>query len=87
MVEGYAEIKNVFKNAPEITFWGGQRFYDRYNIDSEDYFWLNTSGFGVGVYNIHLGPGNLYLAWLGNNNDNLNEQTGLQSARSTPKIA
>src|SRR5271157_2553233 len=80
MVEGYAEIKNVFKNAPEITFWGGQRFYDRYNIDSEDYFWLNTSGFGVGVYNIHLGPGNLYFAWLGNNNDNLNEQTGFNGA-------
>src|SRR5271165_4475853 len=56
--EGYAEIKNVFKSAPEITFWGGLRFYDRYNIDSEDYFWLNTSGFGVGAYNIHLGPGN-----------------------------
>jgi maltoporin len=80
IVEGYAEMKNVFKNAPEITFWGGDRFYDRYNIDSEDYFWLNTSGFGVGVYNIHLGPGNLYLAWLGNNNDNLNEATGFNGA-------
>jgi maltoporin len=79
-VEGYAEIKNVFKSAPEITFWGGQRFYDRYNIDSEDYFWLNTSGFGVGVYNIHLGPGNLYLAWIGNNQDNLNEATGFNGA-------
>jgi maltoporin len=80
MVEGYVEMKNVFKSAPEVTFWGGQRFYDRYNIDSEDYFWLNTSGFGVGVYNIHLGPGNLYLAWLGNNNDNLNEATGFNGA-------
>src|SRR5208282_2900100 len=76
MVEGYSEIKNVFKNAPEITFWGGQRFYDRYNIDSEDYFWLNTSGLGVGVYNIHLGPGTLWFAWLGNNVDNINEATG-----------
>ena len=66
-------MKNVIKSAPEITFWGGDRFYDRWNIDSEDYFWLNTSGFGVGVYNIPLGPGTLWLAWLGNNNDNLNE--------------
>ena len=67
IVEGYVEMKNVIKSAPEITFWGGQRFYDRWNIDSEDYFWLNTSGFGVGVYNIPLGPGTLWLAWLGNN--------------------
>jgi maltoporin len=80
MVEGYVEMKNVIKSAPEITFWGGDRFYDRYNIDSEDYFWLNTSGFGVGAYNIHLGPGNLYVAWLGNNNDNLNEATGFNGA-------
>jgi maltoporin len=71
-VEGYAEMKNVFRNAPEITFWGGDRFYDRYNIDSEDYFWLNTSGFGAGVYNIPAGPGTLWIAWLGSNEDNLN---------------
>jgi maltoporin len=80
IVEGYAEMKNVLKSAPEITFWGGQRFYDRWNIDSEDYFWLNTSGFGVGVYNIPVGPGTLWLAWLGNNQDNLNEATGFNGA-------
>jgi maltoporin len=80
MVEGYAEMKNVIKSAPEVTFWGGQRFYDRYNIDSEDYFFLNTSGFGVGVYNIPLGPGTLWIAWLGNNQDNLGEQTGFNGA-------
>jgi len=73
MNQMFVEMKNVIKCAPEITFWAGDRFYDRYNIDSEDYFWLNTSDFGIGVYNIHLGPGNLYLAWLGDNNDNINE--------------
>jgi maltoporin len=72
MREAYVEMKNVIKNAPEVTFWGGQRFYDRYNIDPNDWFWLDTSGFGVGAYNIHLGPGNLYIAWIGSNHDNLN---------------
>ena len=72
MREAYVEMKNVFKSAPEITFWGGQRFYDRWNIDPNDWFWLDTSGFGIGAYNIHLGPGNLYLAWLISSNDNLN---------------
>jgi len=86
MVEGYAEMKNVIKSAPEITFWGGQRFYDRYNIDPEDYFWLNTSGFGVGVYNIPLGPGTLWIAWLGNNNDNLNTVSGLSTFNANDHV-
>ena len=65
VIEAYFELKNVIKSAPEVTFWGGQRFYDRYNIDSSDYFWLNTSGVGAGVYNIPLGPGSLQLAYFG----------------------
>jgi maltoporin len=72
MREAFVEMKNVIKSAPEVTFWGGQRFYDRYNIDPNDWFWLDTSGFGVGAYNIHLGPGNLYIAWIGANHDTLN---------------
>ena len=32
IVECYLEMKNVIKSAPEVTFWGGQRFYDRYDI-------------------------------------------------------
>jgi maltoporin len=65
MVECYVEMKNVIKSAPEITFWGGQRFYDRYDIHPSDYFFLNTSGIGAGAYNIPLGPGLLQIAYFG----------------------
>ena len=75
MRETFVEMKNVFKEAPEITFWGGERFYDRYNIDPDDLFWLDSSGWGVGAYNIDLGFGKLYLAWLGGLRDNLGLQT------------
>ena len=27
--QAYLEAKNVFKAAPEVTFWSGVRFYDR----------------------------------------------------------
>ncbi|MBV8098843.1 MAG: carbohydrate porin [Verrucomicrobia bacterium] len=63
--QAYLEASNVFKGAPEITFWSGVRFYDRYNTDPEDYFWLDTSGYGAGVENIDLGIGKLNVAWLG----------------------
>ena len=58
-------MKNVIKSAPEVTFWGGQRFYDRYDIHPSDYFFLNTSGIGAGAYNIPLGPGSLQIAYFG----------------------
>ena len=63
--EAYVEMKNVIKSAPEVTFWAGQRFYDRYDIHPQDYFFLDTSGFGGGAYNIPLGPGSLQIAYLG----------------------
>jgi maltoporin len=68
--QAFLEMKNVFKGAPEITFWGGERFYDRFNTDPDDYFWLDTSGYGAGVYNIDVGVGKLAFAWLGGLNDN-----------------
>jgi maltoporin len=67
--QAFLEAKNVFKNAPEVTFWAGIRFYDRFNTDPEDYFWLDTSGYGAGVYNIDVGIGKLYAAWIGGLND------------------
>ena len=63
--EAYVEMKNVIKSAPEVTFWAGQRFYDRYDIHPQDYFFLDTSGFGGGAYNIDLGIGSLAIAYLG----------------------
>jgi len=86
MDEAYVEMKNVLKNAPEITFWAGDRFYDRFNIDSEDYFWLNTSAFGAGVYNIPLGPGTLWLAWMGSNADNLNEAGTISTFNNNSRV-
>src|SRR3981081_4045109 len=63
--EAFLEMSNVFKGAPEITFWGGERFYDRFNIDPMDYYFLDMSGYGAGVKNIDVGIGKLWVAYLG----------------------
>jgi maltoporin len=68
--QAFLEASNVFKNAPEVTFWAGERFYDRWNTDAEDYFWLDTSGYGAGVHDIDVGIGKLWLAWIGGLDDN-----------------
>jgi maltoporin len=69
MRQAFLEMKNVFKAAPEITFWGGERFYDRMNTDPDDHFWLDDSGYGAGVKNIDVGIGKLWFAWLAGLND------------------
>jgi maltoporin len=67
--QAFLSASNVFKTAPEVTFWAGERFYDRFNTDPDDYFWLDTSGYGVGVQNIPAGIGQLNLAWIGGLDD------------------
>jgi len=74
MRQAYLEMSNVFKAAPEITFWAGERFY-RFNIDPMDYYWLDMSGYGAGVKNINIGIGQLFVAYLGGLDDNLNSPT------------
>ena len=70
MRQAFLSMSNVFKSAPEVTFWAGERFYDRWNTDPEDYFWLDTSGYGAGVSDIDVGIGKLWFAWVDGLNGN-----------------
>jgi maltoporin len=83
--EAYLEMANVFKGAPEITFWGGLRFYDRFNIDSNDYFYLDDSGYGAGVRNIDVGIGKLWVAYIASQ-DNTDISTSTVRSTSTGSI-
>jgi len=53
---------HLFKGAPEITFWGGQRFYDSFQSDSQDYFGLLVWVW-AGVKNIDVGYRQTMLAY------------------------
>ncbi len=59
----YLEFKNVIKSAPEVTFWGGQRFYDRYDIHPQDYFFLDTLESVAASIISMLGIGSLAIAY------------------------
>ena len=62
--EAYFTASNVIKSAPDLTFWAGNRYYDRKDIHRTDYFWLDMSGYGGGVEKIKVGPGELAVAYL-----------------------
>jgi maltoporin len=70
MRQAFLEMANVFKAAPEVTFWAGERFYDRIYLDPTDYYILSDGGYGAGVKNIDLGFGKLWVGYIGTLNDN-----------------
>ncbi|HEY5895617.1 MAG TPA: carbohydrate porin [Chthoniobacterales bacterium] len=65
LVEMFGSFKNVIKNAPDVTFWAGERQYDQSDIHGSDYSVLNAGGYGAGAYNMDVGIGNLGIAYFG----------------------
>lgn len=86
MRQAYLELKNVIKSAPEVAFWGGQRFYDRHNIELHDYFFDDYSGYGAGVENINFGFSKFALAYLGGIRDDIADKQFAQTSINNPRI-
>lgn len=61
----YGKINKVVKNA---NLWVGKRYYDRRNVESLDYFWINSaqnSQIGLGLENYQIkNSGNMNLALI-----------------------
>lgn len=69
--QAFIEGGNVIPSAPDIRFWGGQRYYQRHDIHINDFYYLDMSGYGGGVESIPLGGfGKLSAAWIGGSVDN-----------------
>ncbi len=68
--QAFVEAGNVFENAPGVKFWAGQRYYRRQDININDFYYLDMSGYGGGVEDLPIGKfGKLSLAWLGGSVD------------------
>lgn len=64
--EAWGAVGNVFAAQPGLKFWAGNRFYRRYDVHINDWFFYNMSGLGGGVEGLDLGFGKIALAWIGN---------------------
>lgn len=81
--QAYVEAGNIFRDAPEIRFWGGQRYYRRQDIHINDFYWLDMSGYGAGVQDVPLFAGaKLAFAWLGGSFDNYQTDHGKAAKHS-----
>ncbi len=83
--EVFAEAQGVIDDQPDMAFWAGQRFYDRYDVHINDYYYLDMSGFGGGITGIDMGVGELWLALLGGTIDQLNSDGSVRSGDTVAK--
>jgi len=77
--EAYVRAGGIIRKKPAIAFWAGQRFYDRYDVHMNDYFYRDMSGFGGGFEDLRIGGlANLSLAFLGGSIDELTSSGSVQ---------
>src|SRR5499427_1795676 len=62
--EAFVQAGNVLKSQPDAKFWAGERYYRRYHIEINDFYPLDMSGYGAGVEDLHVGIGQLAVAFL-----------------------
>lgn len=77
--EAFVRSRGIVRGQPLLTFWAGQRFYDRYDIHLTDYFYRDMSGFGGGIEDLVLWNAfKLSLAYLGGSIDQLTSNGNVQ---------
>lgn len=65
--EQWFEAKGLpFMNGASV--WGGKRFYDRQDVHITDFYYWDTSGYGIGVEDLPLGDFKFSYALLRNGN-------------------
>jgi maltoporin len=77
--EAFGIAKGVWTSQPQAAFWAGQRFYSRYDVHMNDFFYRDMSGYGGGVENISIwdDSAKLSIALLGGSTDDL-DSSGTQ---------
>jgi len=62
--EAFAQAGNVLDSLPDAKFWAGERYYRRQHIDINDFYPLDTSGYGGGVEDLNVGIGKMAVAFV-----------------------
>jgi maltoporin len=77
--EAFGIVRGVWKDVPQAAFWAGQRFYSRYDIHMNDFYYRDMSGYGGGAEDIPIWgeSAQLSVALLGGSTDDL-DSSGTQ---------
>jgi len=62
--EAFVQGGHIIESQPDAKFWAGERYYRRQHIEIDDFYPLDMSGYGAGVEDLHVGVGQLAVAFL-----------------------
>ena len=62
--EAFVQGGHIFESQPDAKFWAGERYYRRQHIEIDDFYPLDMSGYGAGFEDLHVGVGQLAVAFL-----------------------
>jgi maltoporin len=62
--EAFVRAGNLFESQPDAKFWAGERYYRRQHVEIDDFFPLDTSGYGGGVEDLNVHLGRMAVAYL-----------------------
>jgi maltoporin len=62
--EAFVQVGNIIKSQPDAKFWAGERYYRRYQAHIDDFYILDTSGYGGGVEDVNVKIGKFSIAYL-----------------------
>ena len=62
--EAFVQAGNLFESQPGAKFWAGERYYRRQHIEINDFYPLDTSGYGGGIEDLNIRVGKMSVAFL-----------------------
>jgi maltoporin len=62
--EAFVRAGNLFAIQPDAKFWAGERYYRRQHIEINDFYPLDTSGYGAGIEDLNIHFGRMSVAYL-----------------------
>src|SRR5262245_59493753 len=74
--EAFVQIGNLIKSQPEAKFWAGERYYRRYQAHIDDFYILDTSGYGAGVEDLNVKIGKVSVAYLAGARPDMTTENG-----------
>jgi maltoporin len=75
--EAFVQGGNILAGYPNAKFWAGERYYRRQHVEINDFYPLDMSGYGGGIEDLHLGIGNLAVAYLAGARPDIITQNGI----------